>query len=635
MPSLTTEYVERNSGLYRNPINFSIGLGGGQIAMGNYGGGINLAQTSEADDLHKSASFKPQLYYDELKSYAYLNTLVNLLKAPIAEGIDQISGQIKIMPSEPDNPLQKDAAIIVNNFFEKCNFKQFIKDHLNEFILRGSFMAYIDYNKGRLVDVMNPYDFFMIYTKDGCTWVLPNEINKKNNIMSGTSNMISSLADFTKDSQGIHGMFANMFIRYTHGQETTSKQSREILERAKENPELLATIKAILGGDIEMITNQRLTDDTKKRLDKMTVLYSVVRPVSLLEPYLKKLFTLSIKEMVFDMLSLLQYLKADYFTVSLRAQTTSDTAASQVVNNVKNALNRYNIEFINSFEDPSGIIRRVYDKLINRNVVLPMIDEFSDIQLLNIPDIEQRLSTLYQDIVESKRSIADEAGIAQESVSGGANRWEAISRNEKMSLNIMYIKSTIENFVKEAACAIFFNHSNEAFWNYKYNHKEMPTAFHFDNKWHYLTQPDAVNFSDSVNGILYGHIESDWIKDGNRVGIPVQSTSFEFNLNLSTVLDSYASKTKETIISETMQSITGVMDGIKNFANYQDIIDVSKATQLIESLINIGDYTSKILDTNKLKQMFEQPPQPDPMMEQGMEGGDEMGEFPAYFNRRK
>ena len=531
MASLTTEYLEQNAGLFRNPINFSIGLGGGQVAMGSYGGAVNMSQTSEVDDLHKSASFKPQLYYDELKSYAYLNTLVNLLKAPIAEGVDQISGQIKVMPNDSNNPLQKDAAIIVNNFFERCNFKKFIKDHLDEFILRGSFMAYIDYKQGQLVDVMNPHDFFMIYTKKGCTWILPNEINKRNNIITGASNMISSLADFTKDNQGLYGMFSNMFIRYVHGQEVTSKQSREILERAKESPELLATIKAILGGDIEMITNQKLTDDTKKRLDKMTVLYSVVRPVSLLEPYLKKLFTLSIKEMVFDMLSLLQYLKADYFTVSLRAQTTSDTAASQVVNNVKNALNRYNIEFINSFEDPSGIIRRVYDKLINRNMVLPMVDEFSDIQILNIPDIEQRLSTLYQDIVESKRSIADEAGIAQESVSGGANRWEAISRNEKMSLNILYIKSTIEEFVKEAACAIFFNHSNETFWDYKYNKKEMPTTFHFDGQEHKLTNPNDVNFSTSANGLLYGAINDDTIKDGNRVGITVKPTDFDFNLN--------------------------------------------------------------------------------------------------------
>lgn len=630
MPSLTTEYL-----LSRSPINFSIGLGGGQVAMGSYGGAINMSQTSEVDDMHKSASFKPQLYYDELKNYAYLNTLVNLLKAPIAEGIDQISGQIKVLPADPDNPLQRDAAIIVNNFFEKCNFKQFIKDHLDEFILRGSFMAYIDYKQGRLVDVMSPYDFFMIYTKKGCTWILPNDINKRNNIITGASNMISSLADFTKDNQGLYGMFSNMFIRYVYGQEVTSKQSREILERAKESPELLATIKAILGGDIDMITNQKLTDDTKKRLDKMTVLYSVVRPVSLLEPYLKKLFVLSIKEMVFDMLSLLQYLKADYFTVSLRAQTTSDTAASQVVNNVKNALNRYNVEFINSFEDPSGIIRRVYDKMINRNVVLPMIDEFSDIQLLNIPDIEQRLSTLYQDITESKRTIADEAGIAQESVSGGANRWEAISRNEKMSLNILYLKATIENFVKEAACAIFFNHSNESFWDYKYHNKEMPTSFHFDGKTHRLTAPKDANFSVSANGILYGIANDETIKDGNRVGITIEPTDFDFNLNLSTVLDSYASKTKETIISETMQSITSVMDSIKNFANYQDVIDTSKAIQLLSSLINIGDYTSKILDTDKLKAIFEQPQQgPNAMMgeEQGMEGMEEM---PAYFNNRR
>ena len=624
MGSLTQEYIEQNSGLYRNPINFSLGLGGGQVAMGSYGGGVSLAQTSTNDDINKSATFKPQLYYDELKNYSYLKTLVNLLKAPIAEGIDQINGQIKILPNNTKDPLQKDAAIIVNNFFEKCNFKKYILDHLEEFILRGSFMSYIDYNRGGLRDVMNPYDFFMINTDKGCTWIIPNDINKSNNAVTGASSMVSSLADFMGSSQGIHGMFANMFIRYYHTQEITVRQSRELLEQAQQNPELLATIKAILGGDIDIISNQKLTKETQKRLDKMTVLYTIARPVSLLEPFLKKLFTLSIKEMVFDMLSLLQYLKADYFTVSMRVNSPNDTGASEIVNNVKNALNRYSIEFINSFEDPSGIIRRVYDKLMNHNIVLPVIDEFSDIQLLNIPDIEQRLSTLYNDIVEQKRSIADEAGIAQESVSGGANRWEAISRNEKMSLNILFIKSTIENFIKEAACAVFYNHSNEAFWAYKYHNKALPTTFHFNNEEHKLTAPNEQNFSDSVNGLLYTAIGDETVKDGNRVGIRINPTDFDFTLNLSTVLDSYASKTKETIISETMQSITGVMDGVRNFTNYQDMIDTSKAVTLIESLVNIGDYTSKILDLEKLKEIFEQPPPQEPQME----------EMPTYFNKK-
>lgn len=626
MASLTAEYMEQISGLYRDPVNFSMGIGGGQM---QFGGGISLAQTSETGDMHKSAYFKPQLYYDELKNYAYLNTLVNFLRAPIAEGLDQIVGQIKVMPVDPDSPLQKDASIIINNFFEKCNFKQFIKDHLSEFILRGSFMAYIDYKKGRIIDVVDPYDFFMIYTKEGCTWLIPNESNKRNNMIMSGANLMGDFVNFT--NQGVHGMFANMFIRYVYGQEVVSKQSREMLESAKSNPEMLANIKAILGGDIDLDTNQKLTEETKKRLDAMTVLYSIIRPVSLLEPYLKKLFTLSIKEMVFDMLSLLQYLKADVFTVTLRTQVTSDTGAAQIVNNVKNLLNRYNIEFINSFEDPSGIVRRVYDKLINRATVIPMADEASDIQMLNIPDIESRLGTLYQDIIESKRTIADEAGIAQESLSGGANRWEAISRNEKMALNIMYLKSTIENFVKETACTIFFNHSNESLWDYKYNNKEMPTTFHFADEWHTLTQPNEANFSESVNGILYGVAADPSIKDGNRVGITVKPTDFEFVLNLSTVLDSYASKTKEGIINETMQSITGVMDSLKSFANYMDIINPAKASQLLESLISIGNYTSNIVDPEKLKNLFTQQPQEEqPPQEEDM-GYD----MPAYFNKEE
>lgn len=628
MASLTQAYIQDNSGLYRNPTNFSMGLGG---SVGPLAGGVSFGQTSQTDDMHKSMSFKPQLYYEELKSYSFLNTLVSLLEAPILEGIDQIKGQIKVTPIDVKDPLQKDAAIIVNNFFEKCNFKQFLKEHLAEFILRGSYMAYINYKQSKFTDVMSPYDYYMIKSNGQCTWIIPNEATKKNNIITGASTMLNAFSDFYSGGQ-MTGMFANMFIRYSYKQETVKWQSREILKQAKENPQLLESVKAILGGNIDIISSQKLNEDTRDRLDKMTVLYSIERPVSILEPFLKKIFTLSIKEMVFDMLSLLQYLKADYFTINIRAQTSSDTAAARIATNVQAALNRYSIEFINSFEDPSGIIRRVYDKLLNKNIVLPMLDEFSDLQLLNIPDIEQRLSTLYQDIVEAKRSIADEAGIAQESVSGGANRWEAISRNEKMSLNIMRIKATIEEFVKSVASVIFFNHSNESFWDYRYNKKELPTTFHFANETHYLTPPHSKDFSQSLNGLLYGDINNPEVKDGNWVGINIQPEKFDFTLNLSTILDSYASKTKENVIAETIQSIKGVMDGVKDFTNYQDIIDPDKAVTLLEDLINIGDYTANIIDMEKLKQLFEQPPMQEQQMEEGMEEGLEE---PAYFNYLK
>lgn len=610
--SITSEYIKSNSGLFRAPTNFSMGLNPMQTMT---------VQTAEQDDITRSSSFQPNLYYDELANYSFLKTLVNLLKAPIAEGIDQINGQIQIMPSDSSSPLYKDAAIIVNNFFEKCNFKQFLKDHLEEFILRGSFLALIDYKNGKLLEVMNPYDYSMINTTKGVTWIIPAE--PKQDKMGG---MLGSLGNLGKQ---VNGLFANMFIKYYHEQEVVKKQSREILQQAKENPEMMEKLKAILGGDMSLSSNQKLSEDTKKRIDQITVLYSVVRPRSLFEPFLKKIFTLSIKEMVFDMLSLLQYLKADYFTVSLRADTTSDTAAIQVVNNVKAALNRHTVEFIQSFEDPSGIIRRVYDKLINHNEVLPIVDEFSDIQAFNIPDLEQRLSTLYNDITENKRSIADEVGIAQESVSGSSNRWEAISRNEKMTLNIMYIKSTIENFVKDAACSIFFNHSNETLWDYRYNKRSMPTTFHFSGGVATLSEG-----SGSLNGILEGIANDSTVKDGNRVGITIDTTDFDFNLNLSTILDSYASKTKETIIGETMQTISGVIDNIKGLGNHADIINPEKTVELVQRLINIGDYTVSIIDPEKLKGLFDQQQQPQEDMG-GMEGMDEgMMEEPAYFNYR-
>lgn len=623
--SLFTQYVLENSGVTQN---FAIGV---QTGISPIRAGTGAALTSQSDDITKSMTFKPDLYLNEIRNYTYFRTLLNILKAPIAEGIDQINGEITVVPEDPDNELIKDACIIVNNFFAKSRFKQFLKDHLEEFIMRGSYLAFIDYKHNKLREVCNPYDFQLIHNGEEFSWIIPAEDNRQNNELVGTSSLLGSMRELYSDNKNIKGMYGNMFVKYYYELETVKYESRSFLDKLPKDDASRKNMEILLGGKIDFYSDKRLTEDTKKRLDQMLILYSIKRPKSLLEPFLKRIFTLAIKEMVFDMLSLLQYLKADYFTVSIRADTPEDESVAGILTNIRSALNRFNKEFIKTFEDPSGIIRHVYDKLINHAEVLPMVDEFSDIQLLNIPDIEQRLSTLYQDIVESKRTIADEAGIAQETVSGGANRWEAISRNEKMTLNVMYIKSTIENFVKDAAVAIFFNHANESYWDFKYNSKSYPTTFHFSNSFHTLSREPQ-----GINQILFNIPPQE---DGLRIGVKTSPMEYQFNLNLSTILDSYASKTKETIISETFQSITNVLDTVKNFANYIDIVDTEQLSELITSILNVGDYTAKIIDIDKLKEMFNAPP-PSPeeqqMEAEGMNDGmgDEMYGGPEYFSSR-
>lgn len=576
--------------------NFSIGVSApvGNV-YSNWG-----SPTSNTSTINKSMTFQPDLYYRQLKDYYFIKTILNILKAPIVESIDQINGQIKVSTIKDKDPLYKDAVIIVNNFFEKCNFKDFLKRHLDDMILRGAFLGYIDYKNNRILEVVNPFNFTLIHNGEEFSWVIPRDpvySPADKNFSINAENLVNNLGNFYNTKDNIKGLRGNKLVKYYYDLEIIHKEPRISLINIENSFENKKAILEMLGKDVSIKTSQKLSDLEKRKLDEIIVAYTVYRPKSIFEPHLKSLFTLSIKEMVFDMLSLLQYLKSDYFTVATRQGVSDTTKPLKILNDIKSALNKYNEEFFKTFEDPSGIIKIVYDKLLNRNEILPISDGFNDISILNIPDLDQRLATLFQDIVETKRAKADEIGVSQESISGNSNRWEAISRNEKMVLNEMGIKNTIETFVKQVACDVFYNHVNESYWANKLENKEFPTQFNFDNKTHHLSD---INLK-GVNYELKNYSSIDGVE---RLGIKLDPENFTFTLNLSTILDSYASKTKETIISESIQSTIGVLDNVKQFANHSDIINSSKTIEYLKNILKIGDYTSLIINENKLKNLL-------------------------------
>lgn len=605
--SITKEY------LTTEPVNFAIGLGGVNAVSGI---GLN-SFTATNDTVNQSKTFQPSLYYEQLKNYPYLRTLVSILRAPINEAIDQINGQIKITSNQKKNNIVTDAVIIVNNFFERCDFKSYLKQHLDDFILRGAYLGYIDYRGGAIVEVIDPYNFLMVNNGKEYTWVIPSDINNtllqvnQNNLYTGST--VRSLGEFYRGDSTSSGFPAYRFLKYFFDTEVVQKETRRVLTSNVTNTTVTQNLNAILGGKSNIVTAQKLTDDEKSRLDQILVAYTMSRPKSLFEPYLKSLFLLSLKEMVFDLISLLQYLKTDYFTVHIRAGVQKNERVSAIVKNIQAALNKYNLDIIRTYEDPSGILAAVMDKLINRNEVLPIVDEFSSIDLLNIPDIHQRLDVLYNDIEGIKKRIADEVGIAQESISGSSNRWEAISRNEKATLNVMNIKTTVEYFVKSAACNIVYNHMNEHYWLNKLKGDPFPTSFNFSGE---------LSKIDGINSVLTFYSNSPEYKDlqGGSIGVMLNPNVFEFQLNLSVILDSYAAKTKENIIVENIQSTSTLLDNLKGLLqNHADILDKSNVIEYIKSLLKIADYASNIVDDNKLlefvSQMAEMPPM-DPMMQQ-------------------
>ena len=599
--SITTDYL-----LNREPLNFSLGLPG----PSNVTSGIGLNNyTSTNDTVNQTRTFQPTLYLEYLKNYPYLKTLVSILTAPIEEGIDQINGQIKVNTDKENNTFINDSTVIGKNVFGKCDFKAYLKNHLEEMILRGGYLGYIDYRGETILETIDPYNFLMVHNGKDYSWIIPMDQNNtllnvnqnQNNAFTGSS--MRSLGEFYRGDTISNGFPGHKFIKYYYDVETVQKETRKVLNVENgSNSTTESNLRAILGGYPQLLTAQKLSDDEKTKLENILVLYTLHRPKSIFEPYLKSLFILSIKELVFDLMSLLQYLKTDYFTVNVKAGVQRNERINSIAKNIESALNRYNIDLIRTYEDPSGILAAVFDKIINRNQVLPIVDQFSDIQNLNIPDIDQKLAMLYNDIMDTKRRLADEIGVSQESISGNSNRWEAISRNEKMALRMFQIKTTIENFVKSTACNIVFNHMNEHYWLNRHEHMEYPTVFNFSNESIELSSSEE----NGINGVLKNFNEQygDSLKYGS-IGVMLNPNVFTFQINLSTILDAYAAKTKESIIMENISATSSLLDSVRALiTNNSDILKPSETSNYINNILNIADYAYKIIDETKLEELI-------------------------------
>lgn len=115
-----------------------------------------------------------------------------------------------------------------------------------------------------------------------------------------------------------------------------------------------------------------------------------------------------------------------------------------MVNNGENMLDFRNV-------DPSAMVNIIFTAVLNQIKVVPGLESYTDLRLLEQPDFKEKLTKLAEDLKDGKSSIANIIGIPEELTEGNSNRWEAMSRSSRFLTLISSKLTSISTPVKELA----------------------------------------------------------------------------------------------------------------------------------------------------------------------------------------
>lgn len=552
------------------PKNFSFIQGLTGVPSAGFGMGV----TGENSNINISNTFNPEIYYDLMEDFSFLDSLINAFATPISEILDKTEFTLGLTDTDT-NTSYGDACIIINNFFKDVDFKSYIKNNLKEIILRGGYLSYLDYPNKNLDDTINPYMYTSLVKNGRPLWITPSFGR-----MGGSQVNSQVVPAFPQSDSGFGSSFVKngfpsvFFTDYYYSLKTVSTFTREQVDQLirGEGGEIL---KGVFSMKEENPSYQLLRSEVKTALNKIRVSFKISRPKSFFEPFLKDLFTLNLKRRVTDILQITNLTRNDILAMNLQSVEINSGETDRLKNALSSLLNKFSQEFIRTYENPTSLLTTVLAQLTNRIDLVPVVNSFSDISVLNIPDHEQKLQAALADVQEMERRIAGTASVPEEILTGSANRWEAMARNEKYMTTILHMLASITNFVKRTAVTVYYNHTNENYWRNVYTEPSMSRLHENQYETH---------------------------------GILLNSNIFSFKMDSSTQLDAYVSKPKTALALERVQAITNMSDAI-NLLLQSKFIDPQKIAEFLKKTMYSTDNTadeSSVFNLEKIKKMAEE-----------------------------
>jgi len=193
---------------------------------------------------------------------------------------------------------------------------------------------------------------------------------------------------------------------------------------------------------VKKIASEKETVKGDKSHDEYLVDYSYHIGQGICDDVLYLIFEHLLKTLMRLLISVKDTIRPDVLVANINQNATDATDISEALNDIESLVN--NGDSVVDFRsmDPTSILNTVYDALLNSTKVVPGIQNFTNFDLLQYPDLSAKTEKLTSDIESLKQTIMNNIGIPADLVEGSSNRWEVISRSSRF---LTLIESHIED----------------------------------------------------------------------------------------------------------------------------------------------------------------------------------------------
>ena len=363
-------------------------------------GGSTLSSDQESLLLYRSN----EEYMEYLKDWHFVKFLIDAFKNPLLEILEKSNMVVSL------SGRYKKQEEWINKQIQKVDLKNEIINDLENIIYYGRFFRLPIYSE-------SDRSFSLVKIKDETTVNFAYQMGEHIGYIVNPG----SDSEFLTRSKGIGAAFKFRDPQYKSLDETDPEIQQELSKRLNL-------------GDIEDF----LKDDI--------VAMEMRTPSSTFYSQAGLLFKLYINEVLSQFSSLRDTFKQNLLAVSLSGSNKNTNEAARVVQAIENSVNQDSSVIFN--QSVPGLINQMLGKTLNDTRVLPMIDEYSNVNLLKWNDRSDDKQRLDNETESLRSQVMSGFGVPEELIGISSNRWEILSKSDRYLTTISTYTDTCTNIVK-------------------------------------------------------------------------------------------------------------------------------------------------------------------------------------------
>lgn len=196
-----------------------------------------------------------------------------------------------------------------------------------------------------------------------------------------------------------------------------------------------------------------LNKESKKGIDKIIVNLSYRFSSGILDDCLYLLYNHLINTYISQLLTLKNALRPDVLMAQAADEDQSITETTDDIENIEACLNNNESGVVLGLfgGDPNAMLTSITSSILNQLKVVPSLSSYRGFEIIDFPQLEEKLAKLEADLQNKKLQIGNSLGIPEELLNSSSNRWEVVSRSATFQHAVNKCLVCISNSIKQTS----------------------------------------------------------------------------------------------------------------------------------------------------------------------------------------